>query len=164
MHFPRTVSARWLDIIANYDFTIRHRKSIEHADVDYLSHMGASTIPNGIEIDDDDDDVEINIPIQAIQSNDIIATIDINESQKKDEYISTVKHWLENKVEPKRSDVSKLSTACQRYSGILKALKIKEGMLVRVRQEHESEEVDKYRPCIPEKIIEKNNLFGSCIF
>lgn len=64
MHFPRTISSRWLDVIANYYFTINHRRASKHGDVDYLSCIGASTIPNGMEIDDEDD-IEVNIPIQA---------------------------------------------------------------------------------------------------
>ena len=131
MQFPKTLSKRWLDTIANYDFDVEYRKGALHQDVDYLSREGASTIDNGTEDkDESDDEGEAHITLQSMdEDTNQEYTINIKKEQETDDDIKTVKTWMIEGWEPTRDEVRRLPTSCQRYARILKVLEIKMAFL-----------------------------------
>ena len=61
MAFPRSLSLRWLDIIANFNFTVEYRKAQDHIDVDFLSRcVPRDDNTKGTDEEEDENDVENN--------------------------------------------------------------------------------------------------------
>ena len=76
MAFPRSLSLRWLEIVANFNFTVEYRKVALPTDVDFLSrHVPHSNEDGDAAKPQEDEDTEQ-------ESNAlIIHQISMNESQ-----------------------------------------------------------------------------------
>ena len=199
MQFPRNISNRWINTIANFNFEVRHRSGKHHSDVDYLSRHGASEHHNGREEDEIFDDDENAILIHEInlntstspentQHNNTIAndvpSINnsstaptaptnlpstmpsstsgleheltpkdvIKEEQNRDQTIQLVKEWLNSNKTPERHELLSLPVEARQYAGILPALEVQDGLLVREKLPNEHLELKNARICIPQAL------------
>ena len=84
MAFPRSLSLRWLEIVANFNFTAEYRRAALHTDVDFLSRH-VPNVETGAEAerppDEDGDDDDTNHESNAL----IIHQISWKDNQGHDE-------------------------------------------------------------------------------
>ena len=144
MIFLRSLSLRWLEIVANFKFTVDYRKAALNIDVDFLSRHGpnaeegskADRPPDG----NDDIDHESN----ALISNQISWNDNPGHDEKteecfkaeQDEIINQVKNWMNSAKIPETKELQQMPIELHQYLGIMSALQIQpNGLLVRKKLE-----------------------------
>ena len=169
MAFPRSLSLRWLEIVANFNFTVEYRKAALHTDVDFLSRHVPNTeagakadSPSEDDGDDDDIDQESNALIihqiswKDNQGQDETTEECFKAAQEQDEIINRVKDWINSRKIPEKKELLQMPLELRQYLGIIPALQIQpNGLLVRKKLEGEHLETRQLRPCIPAKLQEK---------
>ena len=86
---------RWLEILASFDFTVKHRKGTLHGNADSLSRAPHAALPSPAEekiLVSDEAAV-----VAALQAPPGFTTEEIKEHQERDEYLRDVLRW---KAEP----------------------------------------------------------------
>ena len=86
---------RWLEILASFDFTFKHRKGTLHGNADSLSRAPHAALPSPTEekilVSDE------TAVIAALQAPPGFTTAEIREDQERDEHLRDALHW---KAEP----------------------------------------------------------------
>ena len=165
MAFPRSLSLRWLEIVANFNFTVEYRKAALHTDVDFLSRhvpntkegSHPTTPPN-----DEDSELESNALIihqiswKNQQGQDETTEECFKTAQEEDEIISEAKSWITSGKIPEKRDLLQMPIELRQYLGIMPALQIlPNGVLVRKKMDGDHPETKHLRPCIPTRLQEK---------
>ena len=169
MAFPRSLSLRWLEIVANFNFSVEYRRAALHTDVDFLSRH-VPNIETGAEAegppDGDGDDDDTNNESNALiihqiswkdnQGQDETTEECFKAAQDQDEIINQVKDWINSGKNPEKKELLQMPIELRQYLGIMPALQIlPNGLLVRKKLEGEHLETRQLRPCIPAKLQEK---------
>ena len=165
MAFPRWLSLRWLEIVANFNFTVEYRKAELHTDVDFLSRHAPNTVERGDSSkpqDDEDREEGSNaLVIHQISWNDSQEQDETTEeafkkAQEEDEVIEEVKNWIKMGKTPEKGELLQMPIELRQYLGIIPALQVQpKSLLVRRKLEGEHPETKDLRPCIPKKLQEK---------
>ena len=165
MAFPRSLSLRWLEIVANFNFTVEYRKAALHTDVDFLiRHVPHSNEDGDAAKPQEDKDTEQEshaliihqISMNDSQEQDENAEGSFVKAQEEDEIIKEVKNWLSSGNAPEKKDLLEMQIDLRQYLGIIPALQVQpHGLLVRKKIEGEHPETKDLRPCIPTKLQEK---------
>ena len=129
---PQGLLARWLEILADYQFDIVHRAGSAHGDADALSRVPQLTADVGCQTESSGT-VTNGVTVCAVGSEQ--ATVSswscsfLRDEQRKDSVLSEVIGWLERKSQPERSAVS---VDARRYCHQLSRLRLADGLLCRL--------------------------------
>ena len=115
---PTGMILRWLEILASFDFTVKHRKDTLHGNADSLSRVPHTALPSHPEekiLVSDEAAV-----VAALQAPPGFTTEEIREHQEGDEYLRDVLRW---KAEPpSEADKQLLSPDQRRLLAFLPSL------------------------------------------
>ena len=100
---PTGMILRWLEILASFDFTIKHKKGTLHGNADSLSRVPHATLPSPAEekvlVSDE------TAVVTALQVPPGFTTEEVREHQERDEHLRDALHW-------KRSRPPKWISSC----------------------------------------------------
>ena len=128
---PRGADFRWLQELAEFQFTVKHRPGKLNTNADQLSRR--EFMPS----EGEEDKHVAGLVIQEMQGGDLPPGIGmtrqkLHQAQKEDEVLMQVKQWLELEVNPKKEELRGLPEEAHRYAKQLDRLKVVDGVLYRV--------------------------------
>ena len=106
---PTGMILRWLEILASFDFTVKHRKGTLHGNSDSLSRAPHASFPTA-----EEEKVLVSdeaAVVAAIQAPPGLTTEEVREHQERDEHLQDVQKW---KTEPPSETEKQLMSPDQR--------------------------------------------------
>jgi len=110
MEHPCGLIERWLDTLANFDFTVQHRAGVKHGNADALSrtaHGAPSVDATGPEADRE---------LHALRPDHTWTKADIRQSQVDDIELRQLRRWVRRRQEPPELEVRTLSATGQAFA------------------------------------------------
>ena len=127
MEEPTGMVGRWLDTLANYDFTVIHRKGTAHGNADALSRINHATSYATWQEDD------VPLALLAIQADHPWSRAEIRDLQLQDEDLSVIRRMVQQGRQVAHLDRHAMSQTGQTYAGLRDSLEMdKDDLLVRV--------------------------------
>ena len=152
MKEPTGMLARWLQVLAEFQFTILHRPGKRHQNADALSRVHHAE-PLGP--DEQVDDVP-GLLVSAIEGDEggdegfHIVIQELRAKQEDDENLGLIKKWIQSKYKPESLQIRALSREGQIYADLLPSLCIDHRDLVCLKQTDGS--VEELKICVPEAL------------
>ena len=103
------MTLRWLEILASFNFTIKHRKGTLHGNADPLSWVPYAALPSP-----EEEKVLVSdeaAVVAALQAPPGFAVEEIKDHQKRDEHLGDIQRW---KTEPPTETEKQLLSPDQR--------------------------------------------------
>ena len=174
---PKGMILRWLETLANHDFTVEFRPGRRHCNADALSRTTHADTLRVTEVMDDGVAAlgeARTMPSLRMQENRQRTLI--REYQEKDNDIRSVKTWLETGKWPSKAEIRAMSSTSKAYAALEGQLALDQTGVV-IRKSEDSLRHARERPCLPRalqapfvlKIHEEgghrgaNNTYEKCI-
>ena len=139
---PRGITARWLDILANFDFDVQHRAGTKHGNADALSRVTHAREPTEKELEEETEEMA------AIAYPEVVTRDHLVRAQEEDPVIGQVRTWVKSGTRPEKGELRTYGEDVRAYVAIFERLEIdSEGLLV--RSGHAAEFCQGIRVCIP---------------
>ena len=159
MDTPSGMIARWIEVLAAFDFTVVHRMGTKHQNAEALSRIDHAPAMTPQEAPDDErilylGDLQDAI-MQIIPEEDYRSfnTEELVELQKEDPTLRHVRHWVLINEGPTMHDIKALSFEQQWYAHILPELKInRSGVLCKKTRQQANSIPLPARPCVPAEL------------
>ena len=125
MESPTGMQQRWLQTLANFDFTVQHRPGTSHGNADSLSRA--------LHIQPAQPDVDISMGeiIFAIQEQPTWTPHFIANAQRADPDIEEILGWVRRNTKPTSQMTSALSRIGKIYAGLYDSLSVDDNMVLR---------------------------------
>ena len=145
MKHPTGMIARWLEILAHFDFEVKYRPGKLHGDADALSRIDHAPLLDMKEERITDEHFFIHSVSETKIAPDQMRIL-----QQADPTLNTVKQWVESDARPDRETLRLASQDLRSYHSIFETLYVKDDCLYRKRDSVSTADND--RLCLPEQL------------
>jgi len=152
MEAPNGMIQRWLDTLANYNFTVQFRDGVKHGNADALSrseHVREPTAQEEKEAEDESCNAIDGLNITAIMNPDVMSKTALREYQERDEVLGKVREWVRTGNKPARADIRQESPELRQYLGLYELLRLDEHQIL-YRRAEPGEFFQHDRLCLPD--------------
>lgn len=140
MEEPKGMIARWLDTLANFDFTVEFRQGKRHGNADALSRVNHAELIDSTFVSDE---VAALRPLDHGEHGEDR----LREEQKRDPDLSIVRKWMEEDKWPTPREAKPLGNVLRSYAALEGEIFLRDDLIVRKQENHAK--VRPIRPCLP---------------
>ncbi len=157
MEAPSGMIQRWMDVLANFNFTIQYRPGAKHLNADALSRIGHADTAEG----EEGEEAEVLVLTASLAAEKQDAVLPqgrdaVAEAQRRDPILRLVRVWLQAGKTPDELSVRGLPPEGQLYAGLLPLLSLhRESGLIQLHWEGPTAG-DTVVTCVPEKLVEES--------
>ena len=112
---PKGMILRWLETLANYNFTVQFRRGKQHGNADALSRVEHAEELDMAMVNDDGHE---NPGIAALRMVDSSLLEDLRELQQEDEVLGPVRTWVETNTWPSKEEIKSMDRDVRSYYSI----------------------------------------------
>lgn len=147
MESPTGMIQRWLDTLANFQFTVVHRAGKKHGNADALSR-----IAHAEEADPESPEDEA---IYSLRHNPLWTVEQLRQAQLEDEDLSVIRRWLLQGQKPDDLTVRAMSPKGKVYAGLFQDLRMDGQGLIRYHDQRGPMGQPRARLCLPPSLWEE---------
>ena len=158
---PRGITARWIECLSSYDFTVRHKAGVQNSNADGLSRAPQLDPPDPL-MEHEEATYVGNIDETAAPTNDTLDRTSLITAQKRDPVLRMVRTWMTEGA-PTKEAARGLELDAQRYLQVLDAIiTTRDGLLGFKYNLNKPAEPGQFRALVPEGLKEQVFLHLHC--